>query len=707
MGLTAATVVGFGLHRLKLPPVLGYMLTGTLLGPTVLGIIADQEAIHTLAEVGVVLLLFMVGLELSPTKLNTMRGQALRVGLLQMAITTVLLAAALHFGLAAPWWLAVLLGAILALSSTSLVLKGLADQNELHLAHGKLALGTLIVQDLLVIPLMALLPILRDVTANLAQTSQATLSLGAMAMSVATGTGKALVMLTLVVVLSFKLVPWLLDILARSRHRELFTLSVVSLGMGVAVVCNALGLSLEVGALIAGMALSGSLYSRQVMADSRPLRDVFATLFFMSLGLVISVPYLVQHWAQVALTLGGLMGLKAVAALLAVLLVKRSPRTAVWVALALCQSGEFSFLMLSALQTVGTLPPVGQAWLANASPLLLHATVGSMLLTPLLLKTTPLWVFNLPEKAQASPLPYGQLSNITLDATTPCGDQALASDACNEAASHTVLIGYGPIGQQVAQALAKHQQPYVVIDTNPNTVKRLHAQNQAVVFGDATLPVVLEAAHVAQAKAVVITVPDMTTATAIAQQVQALNPEAQLMGRARFASELAQAQAAGLTTVVYEERETGLRLAHDTLLALGLTYDEVALSLEWLNDEGASRAVGQGEEEGLLSTMALPALLGLPTLHTLPHAPLGRMTLMAGTQLEWFTLPPNSPLVGQTLAQSRLRELCGATVIGLFCKATAQRIEATPDTQLHADWVLIAVGSDAQLNALEATLQAS
>lgn len=690
VGLVLATALAYGLHRLRLPPVVAYMLAGALIGPSALGLIHSQEDIAAVAQLGVSLLLFTVGLELSPGKLRKMREYALRVGTAYMGLGTVLVAGALRWLWDAPWSLALLLGGTLSLSSTAIVLKSLEDNQELETTHGRISLGTLIIQDLLVVPLIALLPLLAHTTS----VGSGPASLWQAMAPVLWGTLKAIVLLSAVVGVCFQVVPRLLDRLAQTRSRELFTLSIVSLALGVAVLAQLVGLSLEAGAFIAGLSLSGSIYSRQVVADSRPLRDIFATLFFLSVGLVWQNTLFLKQWLLITGLVLGIMVLKTGVGLLAVWFTRdqmnqaQRVRTGLWTGLLLCQSGEFAFLLLNQLMTLkGLSAPVGQ-WLGTYGQPLVHAVVLSMFVTPLIARVLPALFFRFWPHGSGT----GRLSRY------PTANHAGVDGSENATAAtdvvplpqggHVVVAGYGPIGQQVVQALQLRWLEPVVVDTNPTTIKRLQAEGIASVFGDITRPEVQQAAGLDRARSLVLALPDSRLSAEAARLARQLNPELHVLSRVRFASEIERAKEAGVCQVVHEEEETALRLVLLTLMSMGVSGEEAQAARLLVREQWQNRPVT--ERRGLLSE---------------PESIFGRLTLLAGTQVEWFELGEDTPLIGHTLATAQIRQKTGATVIGVVCGASGQRQEATPECALKHRDVLIAVGSPEQLDALEHLLQ--
>lgn len=342
------TLIAYIFQRLKLPTVLGFILTGVLLGPQAFNVI-KEEHIEGLAHMGIIFLLFMVGLELSIAKIRQLRFQAPVAGVLQLALTTVFLTLIFKFSLGFPFQLAFLISSILSLSSTAIVLKSLEDTREIDTVHGRLILGILIIQDLSIIPLMTLVPTFtQQWNANV---------IG----SVALVLFKALLFTAIAAFVSLKLIPKLLDRLASANRKDIFILAVASICLGMAEVTNRLGLSYEAGAFIAGLALSGSVFCRQIIADIHSFREVFVAFFFVSMGLLFDLHFLQTHTTQVVVTMLCLFGVKAAGAYLAIALARLPLKTALWGAFSLFQVGEFSFILLDRTRDVVTAIPAWKA----------------------------------------------------------------------------------------------------------------------------------------------------------------------------------------------------------------------------------------------------------------------------------------------------------------------------------------------------------
>jgi CPA2 family monovalent cation:H+ antiporter-2 len=654
--LLAASGLAYACHAIRLPPIVGYLLAGALLGPTGLGLIADETLVNSLSRIGILFLLFIIGLELSTAKLQQLGRPGVLAGILQIALTTLALTGLLSlFGI--PFQLGLLLAAILSLSSTAIVLKSLEDVRETDSVHGRLMLGILIVQDLFIIPLMTLVPLL-----------SAPLGLD-MLKTVFWTLLQAAGFLLVSVVVIFRLAPFLLDLLASAHRKELFTLAVTGIGLGMAVVTAKLGLSPEAGAFIAGLSLSGSVLGRQVMIDSRPFRDVFATLFFVSVGMKLNGAYLLDHLGPVMLWTLLIMVVKALTGALAVGSLRYPPRTMLWVAIGLCQVGEFSFVILQqVLSTVSTVPSWTR-WLQSTTPLLIHAIILSMLLTPLLVKLIP--VLNREFMAW----------RIRRNPALERRQQPRAGERGNGTGEKSPVIvgGYGPIAKVVAAALQSRHVPLMVVEMNVNTVKQLQEEKIPCVFGDITHPEILKAAGIDRARALLLTMPDARASEAALHAARQLKPDLPCIARARYYPNVEPLRRSGADLVVYEELECGLQMAKALFQTLGFPAEHTNALMEILREREASQ-------------LALPAR---------PTPVFGRASLLGETKLQWLEVHEGSPLNGKTLISSELRQQTGAHIIAIIDRSSGNQEPASPSRPICAGDILVAVGTVDQLHRLE------
>ncbi|WP_373532143.1 cation:proton antiporter [Vampirovibrio sp.] len=646
-------ILAYVLQRFHLPTFLAFILTGILLGPNALNLVRMDE-IQTMAQIGIIFLLFIVGLDLSVDKLRQLRYQAPLAGILQLGFTTLILTFALRYLAAFPWQLAFLLGSILSLSSTAIVLKSLEEHREIDSDHGRLILGILIIQDLSIIPLMALVP-------SLTQPFHPST-----ASELGWVLGKALLFGAIAVAISLKLVPVFLDRLASTNKKEVFTLALVCTGLGMALITHLLGLSYEAGAFVAGLSLSRSLFCRQIISDSKAFRDVFITLFFVSMGLLFDIRFLIQHiWLVAGVTLF-LILLKAACAYAAVRVLKFPNRTALWAGLSLFQVGEFSFVLLGrTLDTVSHVPD-WEKLLSFWNPLLINAIIISMFLTPLVLRAL-----------HRMTAPY-------LRARLKKAEGTLAALEELESPTNRVIIaGYGPIARNLATALAEKDIPYTIVEMNLKTIRKLKAKGVSCLYGDISRPEILEDAGIAKSNILVITFPDTRTAEATIQLAKQLNPGIHAMVRSRYRVDVDRLHRIGVDSVIHEEFETSVSFIFNIMNHMKypvLETDRLIAKVRSLESKLHPEAVSS------------------------KHPMFGRFSLLEGTQIEWLEVGAACTLIGKSLKDAKIREKTGVNIIAVVQAADQSQVAADPDLMLSAQDVLVALGNLSQLQALESLL---
>lgn len=650
-------ILAYVLQRFHLPTFLAFILTGMILGPDAFNLVRPDD-IHALAQIGIIFLLFVVGLDLSVDKLRQLRYQAPLAGVLQLAFTTVALTLALKLMTGLPWQLAFMLGSILSLSSTAIVLKSLEDHREIDSDHGRLILGILIIQDLSIIPLMALVPYLSQpitssIGANLAVVLLKALFFGAIAVAV-----------------SLKLVPVFLDRLASTNRKEVFTLALVCIGLGMAVITHALGLSYEAGAFVAGLSLSQSLFCRQVIADSKSFRDVFITLFFVSMGLLFDIGFLVHHIGLVLVVTGFLILIKGVAAYVSVRVLRFPHRTASWAGISLFQVGEFSFVLLGrTLDVVSQVPGWRQA-LSLWSPALIDAIIISMFLTPLVLRAF-----------HRMTAPYMHSWRRELYVATGAEHTAESQNRGFEnAPSKVVIAGFGPTARNLAIALEASGIAFSVIEMNLKTVRKLQARGIHCVYGDVSRPEILEEAGICDSGILAITFPDIRTAEATVQQAKQMNPNIQCMVRSRYRVDVDRLYQIGADSVIYEEFETSVSFIFHIMRFFDYPILETDRVISMVR-----------EEENSIFQEPIGS----------EHPVFGRFSLLEGTKIEWIEIRPECDLIGKTLRDAAIRQRTGVNVITVVNANDKQQVAAEPDRVLNAHDVLVGVGTLEQLHALE------
>ncbi len=545
-----AAVLGVVVCRsLKLPPMLGYLAVGVVIGPNALAFAHDSAGIRYLAEFGVVFLMFSIGLEFNLPKLRALRTAVFGIGMAQVLLTVLGAIAGngllvLLFGwLGTTWQLgwqgALVLGAAVAMSSTAIVVKLMAERLELESPHGKLVVGVLLFQDLAVVPLLVLIPALNSSGAE-------------MATALALAGLKACVLLGLLLYGGQRLMRWWLTLVARRKSDELFMLNLLLVTLGLAWLTEHFGLSLALGAFIAGMLISETEYRHQVETDIRPFHDVLLGLFFITIGMRLDWRPLWDQWPLVALLL--MLPVLAKFALIAALarLFKAEPGVALRTGLYLAQAGEFGFVVLTLGAEHGL---VAAQWV---SPVL-ASMVLSMLLTPLIVMNANRIVMKLSSSDWL-------MQSVAL---TSIAKKAIKKEA------HVIICGYGRSGQNLARLLGGEGIPYMALDLDPDRVRQAAAAGQSVVFGDAAKVQSLMAAGLARASAVVVSYHDTPSALKILHLVQTHAPQVPVIVRTIDDSDLERLRAAGATEVVPEAIEGSLMLASHALVLVGVPMRRV------------------------------------------------------------------------------------------------------------------------------------
>jgi monovalent cation:H+ antiporter-2, CPA2 family len=586
-----AAVGGVVLCRLmKLPPMLGYLVVGVVIGPNALALAKDSASVRYLAEFGVVFLMFVIGLEFNLPKLKSMREPVFGLGLAQVLLTLVGTVIG-HFCLvwafgftSRPWELswqgAVVLGGAMAMSSTAIVVKMMADRLELESEHGKRVLGTLLFQDLAVVPLLVLIPALNSSGAD-------------MAASLARAALKAAVLLALLLVGGQKVMRWWLTLVARRKSEELFVLNLLLVTLGLAYLTEHAGLSMALGAFVAGMLVAETEYKHQVETDIRPFHDVLLGLFFITIGMKLDWRPVLDEWALVlVLTVAPVLAKFVLTAALARLF-GAAPGVALRTGLYLAQAGEFGFVLLTLGAEHALVAP---QWI---SPIL-ASMVLSMLATPLLIAYSNRIV----NRLSASDWLMQSVAMTTI-----------ARRSIN-ATRHVIIAGFGRSGQNLARILEHEHIPYMALDLDPDRVRQAAAAGQTVVFGDAARLQSLMAAGLARASAVVVSYHDTPSALKILALVQSHAPKVPVIVRTIDDADLERLQAAGATEVVPEAVEGSLMLASHALALVGVPMRRVIRVVQEQRDarysllrgwfHGADDDTADEREQARLLSVTLP-----------------------------------------------------------------------------------------------------
>lgn len=550
-GLIAALTLGFLALRIKLPPIVGYLLAGLLVGPYTPGFVADREIAEQLAEVGVILLMFGVGLHFHLKDLMAVRGIAVTGALFQIAVATALGALATH-ALGWSWQAGVVFGIALSVASTVVLTRVLADNRDLQSRAGRIAIGWLVVEDLFTVFVLVLLPALFG---GAAETTSAPLALGVAALKLV-----ALTVLTLGP--GGRIIPRLLASAARTNSRELFTLTVLAIALGIAVGSAELfGVSMALGAFLAGMVVGQSEFSFRAAAEALPMRDAFAVLFFVSVGMLFDPQQLVRAPGLILITTGIVLFGKPIAALLIVLVLGYGARIGLRVAVALAQIGEFSFILAVLGDQLRILPD-------GATNALVVASILTITLNPLLYRAVP----SMERVLMRSRLLRGMLRPAA--GMSHAGVLVQGAQAGGEY-GRAIVVGYGPVGQSVARLLIDRGITPTIIELNLDTVRRLQSSGIPVIYGDAGDADILVQAGLSEAVALILSAPGSPESAELIRRAREINPSVQVLARSAFLSQASALRNAGADQVFSGEAEVAMAIIDAMLRRLGATPEQM------------------------------------------------------------------------------------------------------------------------------------
>lgn len=562
IGLGLALLLGFGAARLKLPPIVGYLLAGTLIGPETPGFVADVSLAQQLAEVGVILLMFGVGLHFSLDDLLSVRKIAV-----PGAVTQIVVATLMGAGIAHLWGWSIGAGLVFGLSlsvaSTVVLLRALEDRHLLGTLNGNIAVGWLVVEDLAMVLVLVLLPAVAGfLGGNAAASGDGSHSL---TVALALTLGRVALFVAVMLLLGRRLLPRFLWAIAGTASRELFSLAVVAVGIGIAYgAARLFGVSFAIGAFFAGMVLRESALSHRAAEESLPLRDAFSVLFFVSVGMLFKPSVLVQQPLQLLAVVAIIILGKSIAAGLIVLAFRYPLNTALTVSASLAQIGEFSFILADLGVSLGLLS-------AEARTLILAGAIVSIALNPLVFRAVEpfqRWVRKQSERARLAERSDDPLAQLPVEVSP--------ADMTN----HIVLVGYGRVGKRIGEALAANGITFVVVEQNRELVERLRVAGALAVSGDAGDPAVLIQGHVARARALVIATPDTPRARSMLDTARRLNPTIETVVRTHTDADAKLLRDEGIDGVFIGENELARGMIRYTLRRLGIDPDTRAPAVD-------------------------------------------------------------------------------------------------------------------------------
>lgn len=632
-------------YRLHVPPVVGFILTGVLAGPHGLGLVGETADVEMLAELGIILLLFGIGMEFSLKKLVQIKRLFLLGGSVQVGLT-ILVSFFIAQMMNRPWGESIFLGCLLSMSSTAIVLGILDQKGESASPHGRLSISILIFQDMVAIPMLLLIPLLGDQGGE------------GMNLSLLWPLFKGLIILAVVFISAQHFVPRLLLLVARTRNKELFLLSVLTLCFGVAWLTSSLGLSLTIGAFLAGLIISESEYSNEAVSNIFPFQALFISFFFVSVGMLLNLDF-VFHQPLIILVLAiAILAVKMLTGGLTTVILGLPIRTAVLVGIALSQIGEFSFV----LAKTGVQHGLGSDYYYQ---IFLATSLLTLIISPILINLSPQiasWIsfLPLPEKLRT-------------------GLRGQMADEKKLLQNHVIVVGFGISGRNLARSCKLTGIPYTILEMNPDTVKEQKRQGEPIQFGDATHLSILEHLHIQEAKAIAVLVNDPIAARRIVKIARESNPSLYIIVRARYIQEMSLMNKLGADEVIPDEFGTSVEIFSRVLRQYHVPDEEINGFISEIRADGYEMLRNQHPTATKLSDIKLN---------------------LSNVEIGSFRLYPNSPLVGKILSESQLRKLYGMNVLLIRRDATVLS-NPDPNTKLMANDVLVVVGEKVPLKNAE------
>jgi monovalent cation:H+ antiporter-2, CPA2 family len=652
VALVVAFFGGMIARRVGLPTLVGYMLAGIAIGPFTPGFNGDIGTISQLAELGVIFLMFGVGLHFSLSDLWKVRDIAI-----PGAVTQTLLATLLGYGLTQAWgWsrsASLVLGLAISVASTVVLIRGLMSDGLLNTSHGQAAIGWLVFEDLATILILILMPALASGAGGIEWNALGLTLL------------KAAAFVAILLFVGKKLIPWILLNSARSGSRELFVLAVLAISLGTALgAAEVFGVSLALGAFVAGVVVSESPLSHQVSADLLPFREAFSVLFFVSIGMLVNLRYLAGNVGAV-LALSALVVIgKYIVTLFLAFFIRRPARTFLVVAAGLSQIGEFSFILGQAGLTIGLLNQ-------DQYSLILAGSLVSITVNPLMFRSIGVverWLRRFP----------------TLWKWMDRHGPSLPTEV-EPLSGHVVVIGYGRVGQHIINVLGQLNVPRLVVDSDAAKVEELNTQGVPTLFGDAANSEVIEHASLKLARLLVVTIPEEAATEVIVGAARDQAPDLPIIARAATTLGIKSLAKLGAQQVIHPELEGGLQIVRRTLLELGFPLTEVQEYADVVRSDYYDLSINTEQERQLLHDL---------------------LSASDNIGITWLRLGTNNPLLGKTLAQTNLRARAGASVVAIM---RDRELITNPEPQaiLHANDLVGLVGDEEQLNAAQNILAMS
>jgi CPA2 family monovalent cation:H+ antiporter-2 len=615
----ASALVVFLLHKLRIPSIVGFLVSGVIIGPYGIGLVKDTHSVETMAEIGVILLLFTIGIEFSMSKLIRLKKNVLGGGGLQVMLTIIISAVA-SYPLTRNFNKSVFFGFLIALSSTAIVMKLLSEKGDIDSPHGRTMVGMLIFQDICVVPLMLLIPALSGEGIGLT--------------GILITMGKAVLIIVIVLLSARWMVPRLLHQVVHTRSRELFITTVILLCLGIAFLTSEAGLSLALGAFLAGLIISESEYSHQATSDILPFKDSFIGLFFVSAGMLMNINYLSGHYREIAVIVIAILGIKVFTGVLSSVLIGNPLRTSVIAGLGLAQIGEFSFVLAIAGKTAGIISE-------DFYQVFLSSSVVTMILTPFILKASPV----------VSGWAISKQALKKLDSLMGANEE---EGHHRSKEGHVMIIGFGLNGRNLARVLREAGIPYSVLEMNSGTVREMKKKGEPIYFGDGTSRELLHKAGIERARVLVIAISDPASTRRIVAVARKENPEITIIVRTRYLAEVDDLRELGADEVIPEEFETSVEIFSRVLHKYNFPANEIMDMADMIRSDNYT----------VLRNIELPGRNLFESGDLIP-----------GIEIEGYKVKGDSPLVGRTIGELQVRKKAGVTILAV---RRGQEIHANP-----------------------------
>ncbi len=642
--------IAFLFYQLRIAPIVGYLIAGVLLGPSMLGFIKDIAIIEVLAEAGVILLLFLIGVEFSLAELSRINRKMFIGGFLQVFLTTlVVLLIALTFGI--PIAQGLFIGFLVTMSSTAIVLKVLSDRAEMDSPQGRLSAAILIFQDLSMVVIVLLMPML---------SGKSGLNVFEMALKVFLALG----IVGMVVVISRYAVPFMLFRIVKTHSRELFLISIVLICFGTAWLTSIVGLSLALGAFLAGLVISESEYGNQAFSEILPLKDICSILFFVSIGMLLDVGSVLQDPMVVILGVLAILIIKFAAGTLVPVVLGYPLKIGVLVGVALSQIGEFSFVLSKEGVNSGLIS-------GNDYQLFLASAIITMIFTPFMI--------------QGSGRFSGAVERLPLSHTLKFGRFHEKSAEKTELKNHVIIVGFGLNGRNVSRVLSSSNIPFIVLELNPETVRIEKKRGVPIFYGDASKDAVLAQANIMNARSVVIAISDASATRRIVELARRLNPSAYIIARTRYISEINPLYSLGANDVIPEEFETSIEIISRVLHRHFIPVNEIEKNICEVRKDGYEMFRDVQQKYSMFPELK-------------QHLP--------DSEIETFRIVEASPLAGKSLAEVGFRKKYGVTVLAVQ-RGRETITNPSAETQLEAQDIVILIGTRENIKGVTSRILSS